>query len=345
MNLSQPIHIPRLDPSSPRSPRASMHMQAARASAREYLSSTTRLGPTKEAWESLSTELHNFSRVCFLDEAMPDVLHEFTRLERCYEDFRRQAQTIFNNSRPSKSFVGIRPTAAIEKKCYEMMGLWTIYWRVFVKARRVGVSQIFLLMSEKFTFIEQMLHSFEKSYDDPQPLLGIGMVRKAQAVMNDLRFKAKQLCSMVKFYNAETFDPEMFSKYLEALDEGVKYLFANLIPRNSPRIGSVVGARRELIVACDELVKMFDGTNHYDEHMEKVWSAMEVMNEAFDNLFAMLNLKERTRMFVGGLGAEEEKPEPVKQDDDTILSVERIRDHMCDMEMVLSDTSKLFKKK
>ena len=290
MNLSQPIHIPRLDPSSPRSPRASMHMQAARASAREYLSSTTRLGPTKEAWESLSTELHNFSRVCFLDEAMPDVLHEFTRLERCYEDFRRQAQTIFNNSRPSKSFV-------------------------------------------------------EKSYDDPQPLLGIGMVRKAQAVMNDLRFKAKQLCSMVKFYNAETFDPEMFSKYLEALDEGVKYLFANLIPRNSPRIGSVVGARRELIVACDELVKMFDGTNHYDEHMEKVWSAMEVMNEAFDNLFAMLNLKERTRMFVGGLGAEEEKPEPVKQDDDTILSVERIRDHMCDMEMVLSDTSKLFKKK
>ena len=347
MNLSQPIHVPKLEQNSPRSPRRNMHLTAARASCREYLSSTMRLGPTRDAWQSLSEALHNFSRECFLDEALPDLLHEFTRVEKSYEDFQRQAQTIFNNSRPSKSVVGIRPTAAIEKKCLEMMGLWAIFYKTFVKARRVGVTHIFQFMSEKFTFISSMMASFEKAYDEPQPLIGIGMVRKAQAVMADIRFKSNQLCSMVKFYNPETFDPEMFGKYLDALSEGVKYLFAQLIPRNSAKIGSVVATKRDLIVACDDLVKMFEGTNHFDEQVEVVWSAMDVMNEAFDNLFAMLNLKERTRTYVGGIGMDDEpEKRPKKQTvNESMLSVERIQDHMCDIENVLSDTSRLFKKK
>ena len=127
-------------------------MTATSASCSEYLSSTMRLAPSKEAWDDLSSKLHNYSRTCFLDETTPDLLNDFTRVERVYQNFSRQTKTIFNNTRPSKSNIGIRPTSAVEKTCLELIDVWIQFCHTFKECKSDGLGPVYKLMGDRFTF-------------------------------------------------------------------------------------------------------------------------------------------------------------------------------------------------
>ena len=379
MHHSQPIR----EPERPSSSRRCKTMRRTMATSplgsnREYMSSTARLAPAKASWEELSQAIHDFSRVCFLDETTPDLLNDFTRLERCYQNFQRQARTIFNNTRPSRSNVSIRPTSAIDKTCVEMIKLFNAFMATFQQCHVDGLGPLYRLMGDRFIFLAQMLQAFSVIYSEPQPLVAIGAVRKVQAVIDDLRVKSEQLAATVHLYDEASFDTEMFTEYLNWLNEGVRYLFSNVIPKNSVNIGSIVGNKRELFIACDELLRMFDGVQQF----YSIWGSVNVLiagvTETFNALFSMLNLPRRLEFVdidadgestlnpgspvstrgsptsTRGSPATErgspitergsprvERESPNKEAEET---VERIRCHICEIEAALLDATNRLKK-
>ena len=357
MHFSQPIREPER-PSSSRRCKTMRHtmVSSPQSSTREYLSSTARLAPSKSSWEELSQALHNFSRVCFLDETTPDLLNDFTRLERLYQNFQRQARTIFNNTRPSRSNVAIRPTSAIDKTCIDMLKLFNSFYYTFRQCRVDGLGPLYRLMGDHFVFLAQMLQSFSMAYSDPQPLVAIGAVRKVQAVIEDLRVKSEQLASTVHLYDEATFDTEMFTMYLNWLNDGVRYLFSNVIPKNSVNIGSIVSNKRDLFVACDELLRMFDGVQQFDGAWNSVHATISGVKETFNDLFAMLNLPHKLELTYDGEEEEDAAEHPSEMHTEVQITtraspkkepsetVERIRFHICEIEAALADAKNRLRK-
>jgi hypothetical protein len=262
----------------------------------EYQSSNTRLAPVRTAWDGLSSVLHEYSRACFIDETAPDLLNCFQRVEKQYETFLGQAKTIFNNARPSKNAVGIRPTSAIEKICLDLIAEWAQFFQTFDTVKRVGSGPIYRLMAAKFSFLSQMLQTFSNIFSEPQPLVAIGAVRKVRLEIDRLRLRSNELKNAVTYYAYAVFDPNAFEKQLRCLNDGIRHLFSRVIPRASMGIGSIVSTKRELFVVCDDLLSLFSGVQSFGERSSEVFGAIEDMNDAFNELFETLGLPERIDM-------------------------------------------------
>jgi len=310
-----------------------------------YVSSTVRLRPSTSAWSDLAGKVRDFSHICFIDELFPDLLTEFIRVERLFDDFTRRAKVVFNNARPTSKTAESRSPVSIEKASEALTAQWHDFITSFLNVLTHNVTPLYSFLTDRLNYLAQMLQGLENLYKEPQPLLAIAPIRKVGNFINSLKLEVVQLTALASDPCAPAFDLAAFADRLRKLDTRVRSMFPDMIPNNSSNIGGMVGTKRELLLACDKVLAITEGIECFDKRSGEATDAILAMDEAFGGLFRALQVPPRPEPA--------DQPATAQPPDDSVFQTasaalencERIKARISQLEHALDDTSKLFKSK
>jgi hypothetical protein len=296
------------------------------------MSSNMRLQPILTAWGSLKTCAHEFSRVCFVDETDPDLLLSYNRLDRLVDDYIRRVRVFFNNSRPSSKQTALPISVSISKAADSVSAHWHVFIESFLHVAASNVAPLYAHLSDRLTFIAQMLQGLVNAYDRPHPLIAIRPIRRAQSHLDVLKLEAMRLATECTEPGHAGFDLSAHRASCVALAEKVHKLFPDVFPNNSVTLGSAVATKRDLLVACDNTVAICDAIQLFDQMFGTVSDAMVAVGSAFRVLSDDLKITRHT----------ETATVPVATPESTAAGpVGRIRARLMPMETDIGDPSKL----
>jgi hypothetical protein len=141
--------------------------------------------------------IHDFSRACFVDEANPDLLLEFNRMDRFFNDFIRRARIQLNNARPTTQQAALPAPVSIEKSADSVMGVWHEFVWSFSAVSGSHVGPMYACLSGRLSYLAQMLQGLVNAYDRPHPLIAIRPVRRATAHLELLSSRCSSLTASV----------------------------------------------------------------------------------------------------------------------------------------------------
>jgi hypothetical protein len=263
----------------------------------------------------------------------------FIRTERLYDDFTRRARVFFNNTRPTTTPTEPRAPVSIEKSSEALLGEWRNFVASFLGVLGRNIVPLFAFLSDRLSYLAQMLQALENLYKEPQPLMAIRPIRRVKNMIDALKIEAIQLGQAISAYAQPGFDIDDVARRLGRLDHGIRALFPDIIPKNSLIIGGTVGTKRELLIACDNVIEVTDGIKCFDKQSGEVTDAILAMDEAFNGLFAVL-----------GIPIPKKGTSPSDVSDTTpktqpIQNCDRMQQRIAQMQTAIADASGLFKTK
>jgi hypothetical protein len=303
-----------------------------------YISSATRLQPSLTAWSLLTWRVHEFSRVCFADETNPNLLLEFNRLDRLFGDFIRRARVMFNNSWPTPGKAPSPAPVSIEKSSDAVLTVWHEFIESFLSVVSFSVAPLYTYIGDRLSYLAQMLQGLSNTYDRPHPLIAVRPIRRAKSILESLKAEAIELSRGSIAGESVGFDIGTFKARAVGLAEDVHALFPDVFPNNSVTLGSIVATKRELLVACDNVIAGCEGVRVFDAKIESVTEAILGVGEALQQLLRDLRV---TRTVGKPPIVSEKKDEKAKLVAPAMESCERLRAKLLQMENALTDTSSL----
>lgn len=294
MNFTHPLPI-RQSPTTSRrtqrisSSRRTQSPKAMTARSTTYMTSTARMQPYLDGWDSLSKSIHNFSNKCFINETNTEFLTQFARAEHQFNDFNRHAKTIFNNLRPSKELV-IRPSSAILKVANLIVKEYQQFIVLFCSIASGGVQNQFELMNKKYSQLSQHAYQIGLRFSEPDPLFAISAVKKVKAYIDFIKKTADQQSRSCLLYNSDRFNEELFTQRLNELYNSVINLFETVMPKSSLGINGFHSTKRDVLLLNEQIKNLFDGILNFNSIAGESKIPIEMMNKQFDKMFEVLNI-------------------------------------------------------
>jgi hypothetical protein len=292
--------------------------------------------------------VHEFSRVCFIDQTYPDLLVSFGDVERLHADFQRRSAIVFNNMRPSADPRPSTPSqsrapVSIEKAATNLVVDWRHFNEALVAVSVQGVDPLYSFIAGQLTFLAQMLQTLSAVYGLPQPTMAMRPMRQVQIKIDTLKYEAVRLSEAARGHLKEGFDLDDYQRVVSSFASRIEDLCHNVIPKNSSVVKDVVGTKRELLTAAENAVLASIGVGVFDEGIEDVASAVVVVNDELQKLFQMLGIPES---MVNLRPADSDEDGDMDSGRPTSLGVvrnlTRMHQLLTGMEEELSDASQLF---
>jgi hypothetical protein len=284
-------------PNSQRQSSSLRNSQSRPKSTASYLSSSVRLQPTKLAWASLSEKVHEFSRICFIDQTYPELLVSFGDVMRLHEDFLRRSAIVFNNMRPStapgpSARSESRAPVSVEKSAKNLVDDWRHFAESLIAVSVQGIDPLYSFITGRLSFLAQMLQTLSEVYGLPQPTMAMRAMRKVQITIDQLKYDAARLSEAARGHSNNEFDLSEYQRLVASLANRIEDLCHNVIPKNSSVLKDMVATKRELLLAAENAVHASIGVGLFDDGLEDLASAVVIANEELQKLFQVLGIPE-----------------------------------------------------
>lgn len=302
------------------------------------MSSTMKTQPLKDQFAELTDLIHHFANDCHISETNPELINQFTRVDRQYNYFIQQSTSIFNSINTSGSPRVTLKTTAINKVAQDLIKEWQDFIGKMNEAEEMGVAPIYKLLGDKLLQISKTLSFLSSVFDHPQNNVSIGNVKKSKFHVEQIRKEARRLVKMSAAYQGVEFDEETFENRLTAFDSSISSLFSDALPRNLMLGNGLLTMKRDLKFESVQIVQIYQGILDFDQIVDNIRDSIVATNGEFDSVFHMLGLQYKmTLVFNDDVNTNETKnTTPVEKSN--IKCMNRIRDKLSEIENAITQT-------
>jgi hypothetical protein len=214
-----------------------------------------------------------------------------------------------------------------------MLTVWHEFIRAFLAVVDCSVAPLYVYIGDRLSYLAQMLQGLSNTYDRPHPLIATRPIRRAKSILESLKQEAIELGR-----GSTVRDVAVFKERAIALGENIHALFPEVFPNNSVSLGSIVATKRDLLIACDNVMAGCEGILVFDEKIEGVTDAILGVGAALQQLLRELRVARPVGKppIVPETQDAEERPSG-----EVMEACERIRKKLAQIESALADTSYL----
>jgi hypothetical protein len=141
-------------------------------------------------------------------------------------------------------------------------------------------------MAARLGDVARVLRLLSGLFANPQPLVAIGPIRRAKAVIDGLTNDADALGAAARTDGWLGFDPFR----LQRLEAQLRSLFPDVVSKGCLIVSGIAAAKRRLLRAADAVVAVAEAIAGFDRRSREVSDALPVMNEAMGELFGALGI-------------------------------------------------------
>jgi hypothetical protein len=245
----------------------------------QRLTTSVPINSADAAWSALVAKMRFFANACFLNEASPELLSTFTRIDRCMTAFLRRVVVTAPHTRPA------RPLLSIEKAIHEVLEEWKSFVCQFSVAIEQNIAPLYTYLVARVSDLIPIVKGLLKCYDRPHPLLMTPAMRPTKEFIRSLELEIKRLRNRLRRSDPHDFDALSFRRELQALQGNVRILFPDVFPNNSVTLGSIIEFKRELLVAFDLGACACAGIRAFDGLVKGVTDEIFSVAGALETLF------------------------------------------------------------
>jgi hypothetical protein len=310
------------------------------------MSANLLLEPSESSWSTLSDVLHEFSRVCYIDEVNADLLILFTKVTNIQDAFLRRARLIFNNLDLSIHGADFQSPQSLARAAQRLISDWKLFAACFIDVTVTGVAPLYPLLTARIFSLARLLGRLSNLFIAPQPLVPIGDVRHIKTVIDDLKAHTLSLADDSR-RPIGACDPTAFREQLRTLSDDCDRVCLVVISKKSWTVAGLEKTKRRIRTANDHILNIAQGIAAFERLSDRSAGAILTANDCLNGLFASLNLRERVgtaQKKIEKEEAEEGEEKPETGESGPVGNVERLKSMIAGVEEVLASRAALYRK-